>query len=77
MYVNGLESEWITEKILEPGIAENGLTLENGEYFCMGDNPNNSEDSRSANIGPVNETDIVGKVWLHMKSSSEGIGFVN
>ncbi len=76
MYVNGLESEWITEKILEPGIAENEFTLNSGEYFCIGDNPNNSEDSRSANIGPVSETDIIGEVWFHMGSGTEGMGFV-
>ena len=76
LYVNGIESEWNMGKILEPGIAENELTLQSGEYFCIGDNPNNSEDSRSANIGPVNETDIVGKVWFHMKSEIEGMGFV-
>lgn len=76
MYVNGLESEWIHEKILEPGIAANEFTLQSGEYFCIGDNPNNSEDSRSANVGPVNETDIIGKVWFHMKSKVDDMGFV-
>ena len=76
LYVNGLESEWCTEKILEPGIAENELTLKSGEYFCIGDNPNNSEDSRSANIGPVSEDDIFGKAWFHLKSEADGMGFV-
>ena len=76
LYVNGLESEWITEKILDSGIAENEFTLKNGEVFCIGDNPNNSEDSRSANIGPVSEDDIIGRVWFHMKSEAEGMGFV-
>lgn len=76
MYVNGLESKWITEKILEPGIAENEFTLKNGEYFCIGDSPNDSEDSRSANIGPVTEEDIVGKAWFHMKSGTDDMGFI-
>lgn len=76
LFVNGLESPWITDKIVEAGIAENEFTLENGEYFCIGDNPGNSEDSRSANIGPVKETDIVGKVWFRGKSSELGMGFV-
>ena len=76
LYVNGLESEWCSEKILDAGIVENEITLNNGEYFCIGDNPNNSEDSRSANIGPVSETDIIGKVWFHMKSEADGFGFV-
>ncbi len=76
LYVNGLESPWVTEKLLEAGIAENEYTLENGEYFCIGDNPGNSEDSRSANIGPVKETDIVGKVWFRGSCAEQGMGFV-
>ena len=76
LYVNGQESEWPTEKILDAGIAGNEFVLESGEYFCIGDNPNNSEDSRSANIGPVKEQDIVGKVWFHLKSGTDGMGFV-
>lgn len=76
LYVNGLESEWNTDKILEPGIAENELTLGSDEYFCLGDNVNNSEDSRSANIGPVSEEDMLGKVWFHLGSEEDGMGFV-
>ena len=76
LYVNGQQSIWVTERILDAGIAENELILGSGEYFCIGDNPNNSEDSRSANIGPVDEDDIVGKAWFHLKSSTEGMGFI-
>lgn len=76
LYVNGQQSIWVKERILDAGIAENELILGSGEYFCIGDNPNNSEDSRSANIGPVDEDDIVGKAWFHLKSSTEGMGFI-
>ena len=76
LYVNGLESEWNTDKILDPGIAENEFTLKSDEYFCLGDNINNSEDSRSANIGPVSEKDMLGKVWFHMSGGEDSIGFV-
>ena len=76
LYVNGQQSIWVAERILDAGIAENELILGSGEYFCIGDNPNNSEDSRSANIGPVDEDDIVGKAWFHLKSSTEGMGFI-
>ena len=76
LYVNGLESEWNTDKILDPGIAENEFTLKSDEYFCLGDNINNSEDSRSANIGSVSEKDMLGKVWFHMSGGEDGIGFV-
>ncbi|MCI5954590.1 MAG: signal peptidase I [Lachnospiraceae bacterium] len=76
LYVNGIESEWVTEYIADPGIAANDLTLENGEYFCVGDNPGNSEDSRSANIGPVKDSDIIGKAWFRTKCKEKGMGFV-
>lgn len=76
LYVNGEESPWVTEKLIEEGIAANEFTLENGEYFCIGDNPGNSEDSRSANLGPVKETDIIGKVWFRAPYQEESMGFV-
>lgn len=76
LYVNGEESPWVTEKLVEEGIAANEFTLENGEYFCIGDNPGNSEDSRSANLGPVKEADIIGKVWFRAPYQEEGMGFV-
>ena len=76
LYVNGQESKWVTERILDAGIAENEIVLGNKEYFCIGDNPNNSEDSRSANIGPVEEEDMIGKAWFHLGSETDGIGFI-
>ena len=76
LFVNGLESPWVTEKLVDAGIADNEFTLENGEYLCIGDNPGNSEDSRSANIGPVKEADIVGKAWFRGKCDELGMGFV-
>ncbi len=76
LYVNGQESKWVTERILDAGIAENEIILGNKEYFCIGDNPNNSEDSRSANIGPVEEGDMIGKAWFHLGSGTDGIGFI-
>lgn len=75
-YVNGIESPWVTERIFDPGIAENELILGIGEYFCIGDDPGNSEDSRSANIGPVQESDIIGKVWFRAACDEAGMGFV-
>lgn len=76
LYVNGEESPWVTRKLLEPGIAASEFTLGDREYFCIGDNPANSEDSRSANIGPVDEADIIGKVWFRAPCEEAGMGFV-
>lgn len=77
LYVNGMASAWVDMKIMDPGIAEVELVLELDEYFCMGDNPGSSEDSRSANIGPVKERDIIGEAWLHLGSDEAGMGLVN
>lgn len=54
LYVNGLLYKYVEyDKIEDAGIAENPITLGNNEYFTLGDNINNSEDSRSGNIGAV------------------------
>lgn len=76
MFVNGIQSPWVTEKLVDAGIAENEFTLETGQYFCIGDSPGSSEDSRSANIGPVEENDIIGSVWFRAKCEELGMGFV-
>ena len=64
-------------KMADAGIAVNEIVLASDECFVLGDNRNNSEDSRSANIGPIKNKDIIGKAWFHMNSEVEGIGFVN
>lgn len=46
------------------GLAESSMTLQSGEYFVLGDNRNNSEDSRYADIGMVKKRYIVGKIWF-------------
>lgn len=76
LYVNGERYNWAADRIVDAGIAENVLVMGKGEYFCVGDNVNNSEDSRSANIGPVEDSDIIGKAWFRMPCSELGAGFV-
>lgn len=46
------------------GLATDPITLDEDEYFVLGDNRNKSEDSRFANIGNVTREQIVGKAWL-------------
>ena len=48
----------------EAGLAKEEITVGEDEYFVLGDNRNNSEDSRYANIGNVKREYIIGKVWL-------------
>lgn len=76
LYINGEICDLVEVTISDPGIAVNELTLEKGEYFCIGDSPGSSEDSRSANIGPVKAEDIIGKVWFRLKSEESSMGFV-
>lgn len=76
LYVNGTMQEEEYDKIADAGIAENELTLGDGEFFVLGDNRNNSEDSRSGNLGPIPKNNIVGQAWFHMGSGKDGMGFV-
>lgn len=48
----------------EAGIASEPVVLGASEYFVLGDNRNNSEDSRFADVGLVKKSDIEGKVWF-------------
>ena len=50
--------------ITKPGIAEEGIHLGSNEYFVLGDNRNNSEDSRFPDVGNISKNQIYGKVWF-------------
>lgn len=77
LYVDGKPyDEEVTDLIASAGIAENEIELGNDEYFVMGDNFNSSEDSRSANIGPIHKSTIIGRAWLHFSNGNGGWGLV-
>ena len=49
-----------------PGIAKNGVTLGEDEYFVLGDNRSISKDSRSETVGVVPLSRIGGKMILRI-----------
>lgn len=78
VYIDGLplaEDERF-DKIADPGIAENEMTLSADEFFVLGDNRNSSEDSRSGNIGAVKKEHIIGKAWFRMATEQEAMGMI-
>ncbi len=74
LYVNGEEYDDVydTDAMTDGGLAETEFTLSEGEYFVLGDNRNNSEDSRYQTIGNVSEDDIVGRAWLNVTFGNFG-----
>lgn len=48
------------------GLAAEPVKLEEDEYFVMGDNRNNSSDSRVKAVGNVKRKDVIGKAWLRI-----------
>ena len=54
------------EVIQDPGIAVREITLGKDEYFVMGDNRNNSTDSRDPMVGNIHRDDILGRAWLRI-----------
>ena len=77
IYINGekLKEEYETTKIEDPGIADEKITLAGDEFFVLGDDRRNSEDSRMADVGNVKRAHIYGKVWFVL-SPAKHAGFV-
>ena len=77
LYVNEeAVEEYFNDRIADSGILESEVTLGEDEYFVIGDNCNNSEDSRSANIGTVKKSYIIGKAWLKLASGDSDLGLI-
>lgn len=75
VYVNGI-------KLVEPYVATKAegdfgpYEVPEGHYFVLGDNRNNSEDSRYWNNTYVSEDEILGKVMIKYSFSKPHIGKV-
>lgn len=77
IYVDGeiLKESYGRENISDPGIAKDEITLDENEYFVLGDNRNNSSDSRDPSVGIIQKKDIIGRAWLRIYPFDE-FGFI-
>lgn len=66
IYINGerLQEGYGKEPMVNAGRASAEIVLGEDEYFVLGDNRNNSSDSRSETIGNIHRSQIVGKVGI-------------
>lgn len=68
IYIDGeiLEESYGKEVIMYAGRASEPVVLGDDEYFVMGDNRNNSSDSREPSVGNIKRDDIIGRAWLRI-----------
>ena len=73
VWINGqpLHEHYGNEVIEDPGLAADPITLGDDEYFVMGDNRNNSQDSRNANVGLIHRDELLGRAWVRIWPFSE------
>ena len=68
IYINGqvLDESYGREVLKSGGIAETPITLGEDEYFVMGDNRNNSQDSRVSDVGAIHRDELMGRAWIRI-----------
>lgn len=75
IYINGeVLNENYGREVIKPenvGIAIEPIILGEDEYFVMGDNRNNSTDSRTEIVGNIHRDDIIGRAWVRIWPFSE------
>ena len=68
VYINGelLGENYGKEVMMYYGTAEEPITLGENEYFVLGDNRNNSKDSRYEVVGNISRDVIIGRAWVRI-----------
>lgn len=68
IYIDGklLNEDYGNNPIADGGIAKDPIILGRDEYFLLGDNRNNSKDSRDFSIGSVKRGAIIGRAWVRV-----------
>jgi len=68
IYINGeiLYESYGREVMKSAGLAADPITLGEDEYFVLGDNRNDSSDSRDPNVGLIHRDEIIGRAWVRI-----------
>lgn len=70
IYIDGeLLPESYGKEVIRPehiGRAAEPIELGDDEYFVMGDNRNNSSDSRTEAVGNIHRSEIIGRAWVRI-----------
>ena len=68
VYINGYElnENYGNATIESAGLASEPITLGEDEYFVLGDNRNNSQDSRFESVGNIKRSDLIGRAWVRI-----------
>jgi len=73
IYIDGeiLEESYGREVIRDPGRAIEPIVLGEDEYFVLGDNRNNSSDSRVEAVSNIHRNEIIGRAFIRIYPFSE------